>query len=358
MIYDIFSYKRNYKYYYNIRSKNDMTKKVTMQDVANRVGVSKVTVSKALRGNKDISESMKERIKQAAAETGYVFNGDEKPKVSEETKCIGIISAERYYGQEDYFYIDLYRLLSNYLERVHYTCMFHILDFDNEKNQVIPTMLEDKKVDGLIILGQISKEFVKKIVKLNVPLVFLDFYYDKVNVDSINTDNFFGTYEITNNLIEKGHKKIAFVGNLNLTSSIQDRFLGYYKSILEYKLSFKNSWIINDRTDDNIWLDISLPDDMPTAFVCNCDKTALLLIEKLKSSGHSVPEDCSVVGFDDSIHAIQSDPKISTVKVDLDEMARVAVKMIAKKINNVETQYGRVMIKGKLVMRDSVKRIK
>jgi len=335
-----------------------MEKRVTMQDVANKIGVSKVTVSKALRGNKDISESMKERIKQVAAETGYVYSRESRTANNDGTHCIGIISAERYFGQEDYFYIDLYRLLSIYLEKIHYTCMFHILDFDNEKNQVIPRMVQDKKVDGVILLGQLSKEFVKGIVQTNIPLVFLDFYYDKVNVDSVNTDNFFGTYEITNNLIEKGHKNIAFVGNLNLTSSIQDRFLGYYKSILEYKLHFNNNWIISDRTDDNEWIDIILPEDMPTAFVCNCDKTALILIKKLKKIGYSIPEDYSVVGFDDSIHSVQSNPSISTVRVDLEEMARVTVKMISKKINDVDTQYGRVMIKGQLIMRDSVKNIK
>ncbi|APC39745.1 LacI family DNA-binding transcriptional regulator [Clostridium estertheticum] len=333
-----------------------MAKKVTMQDVANKVGVSKVTVSKALRGNRDISESMKEKIRHAAVETGYVFNSKGNLTMNDDPKCIGIISAERYYGQEDYFYIDLYRLLSSYLEKIHYTCMFHILTFNNEKNGIIPIMVEDKTVDGVIILGQLSKEYVKKIVKQNIPLVFLDFYYDKVDVDSINTDNFFGTYEITNMLIEKGHTKIAFVGNLNLTSSIQDRFLGYYKSILEYRLQFKDSWIINDRTDDSMWLDIILPDDMPTAFVCNCDKTALILIQKLEKCGYKIPEDYSVVGFDDSIHAMQSNPTISTVRVDLDEMARVAIKMISKKINDVKTQYGRVMIKGNLIIRDSTKK--
>lgn len=334
-----------------------MTKKVTMQDVANRVGVSKVTVSKALRGANDISDSMKERIKQAAAEAGYVFNSNGNSQTNASTHSVGIISAERYFGQNDYFYIDLYRKISNYLERIHYTYMFHILDSENEKNRVLPGILEDKKVDGIILIGQLSKEIVQKIVELNIPLVFLDFYYDKVNVDSVNTDNFFGTYEITNNLIEKGHKKIAFVGNLNLTSSIQDRFLGYYKSILEYKLPFNSKWIIDDRTDDNIWIDIDLPEDMPTAFVCNCDKTAMILIEKLKSLGYGIPEDYSVVGFDDSIHAKESNPSISTVRVDLDEMARVAVKMISKKVNNIETQYGRVMIKGKLIMRDSARKI-
>ena len=145
---------------------------------------------------------------------------------------------------------------------------------------------------------------------------------------------------------------------MNLTSSIQDRFLGYYKSILEYKLHFNNNWIISDRTDDNEWIDIILPEDMPTAFVCNCDKTALILIKKLKKIGYSIPEDYSVVGFDDSIHSVQSNPSISTVRVDLEEMARVTVKMISKKINDVDTQYGRVMIKGQLIMRDSVKNIK
>ncbi|MBC8059793.1 MAG: LacI family DNA-binding transcriptional regulator [Clostridiaceae bacterium] len=334
-----------------------MAKKVTMQDVANRVGVSKVTVSKALRGNKDISEDMKERIRQAAAEFGYVFNTNGSALGDDLPRCIGIISTERFYGQGDSFYIELYRLVSNYVEKIHYTSMFHILDADNEKNQVLPRMVQDKKVDGIIILGQLSKEYVQKVVELNIPLVFLDFYYDKFNVDSVNTDNFFGAYEITNNLIEKGHNNLAFVGNLNLTSSIQDRFLGYYKSILEYKLPFRNSWIINDRTDDSIWLDISLPEEMPTAFVCNCDKTAMILIEKLKSSGYRIPEDYSVVGFDDSIHAMQSNPSISTVKVDLEEMARVSVKMISKKINNPDVQYGRVMIKSKLITRDSVKEI-
>ena len=234
--------------------------------------------------------------------------------------------------------------------------MFHILTSDNEMDETIPTMIADRNVDGVIILGQLSKEYVKKIVKQNVPLVFLDFYYDKVDVDSVNTDNFFGTYEITNTLIEKGHTKIAFVGNLNLTSSIQDRFLGYYKSILEYRLPFKDSWIINDRTDDSVWIDIALPEDMPTAFVCNCDKTALILIQKLESCGYKIPEDYSVVGFDDSIHAMQSNPTISTVRVDIEEMARVTIKMISKKINDVKTQYGRVMIKGKLVLRNSTKK--
>ncbi|MDT8719077.1 LacI family DNA-binding transcriptional regulator [Clostridium sp. 19966] len=332
-----------------------MTKRVTMQDVADRLGVSKVTVSKALAGKDDISEAMIKKITEVANEIGYLYNSKGRMLKENLTYSIGIITSERYFGQDDFFYVDLYKLLSEKLEASDYTAMLHILNSEGEINNVIPRMLLEQKVDGVIILGQLQKEYLKKIISYNFPMIFLDFYYDKFDVDSILTDNFFGAYEITNYLIEKGHKKIAYVGNVNLTSSIQDRFLGYYKSILEYNLELKDEWIIKDRDDDSNWLEIELPKDLPTAFLCNCDKTALNLIETLKSLGYRVPEDFSVVGFDDSEHAILSDPQITTVKVDIEEMARTAVKIICKEIKNKEKKYGRVLIKGNVTKRNSVK---
>jgi len=209
----------------------------------------------------------------------------------------------------------------------------------------------------VIILGQLSKEYLCKISDFGFPLVFLDFYYDRFKTDSINTDNFMGTYEITNLLVEKGHTKIAFVGNLNLTSSIQDRYLGYYKAMLEYRLPIRNEWLISDRTDESKWIDIKLPENMPTAFVCNCDKTALILIKKLVQKGFRVPEDCSVAGFDDSVHAVNSLPQISTVRVNLDEMAKMSVRIIIKKINDESTVYGRVLIRGNIILRNSISEI-
>jgi LacI family transcriptional regulator len=334
-----------------------MAKKISMQDVANHVGVSKVTVSKALRGNEDISAAMSEKVRKAAAEIGYVYNVTGKMLRENLTYSIGVITSERYFGLDDYFYISLYKFLSADLEKIHYSAILHILDETSEQNVTIPGMITEQKVDGVIILGQLSKEYITKIVALNCPMVFLDFYYDRFDVDSINTDNFFGTYEITNTLIEKGHRNIAFVGNLNLTSSIQDRYLGYCKSMLEYKLPMKNEWIVSDRTDESKWIDIKLPKDMPSAFVCNCDKTAKNLITKLQKVGLKVPDDCSVVGFDDSIHAMQVEPNITTVRVNLNEMAKVAVKTITRRISNEVSNYGRVLIKGDVIIRDSVKSI-
>ncbi|MBU3113271.1 substrate-binding domain-containing protein [Clostridium lacusfryxellense] len=334
-----------------------MSKRITMQDVANKVGVSKVTVSKALTGKGEISESMREKIKQVAKELGYLYNHTGKNLGNSLTRSIGIITSERYFGQDANFYIDMYKMISDELENLNYTTILHILSPENEKNSIIPRMILEQKIEGVIILGQLARDYLKKINQYQFPMVFLDFYYNNFDVDSVITDNFFSAYEITSYLIENGHRNIGYVGNIKLTSSIQDRYLGYYKSMLEYDLEIKPQWIISDKDDDGEWKEIELPKEIPTAFVCNCDIAANNLIEKLKASGYNVPEDCSVVGFDDSIHATLSIPQITTIRVNLQELSKVAIKKIIKRIKDFHRYSSRVMVKTKLIKRDSVIKI-
>lgn len=336
-----------------------MQKKITMQDVADRLGVSKVTVSKAIRGSTEISETMRNNILKTSRDMGYKYNSLGKMLRENLTYSIGIITADRYFGQSDFFYIDLYKLLSNQLELMNYSVMFHILDHKSEKDTLIPTMMTEGKIDGIIVLGQLSKEYLNKLLQLNYPTIFLDFYNNHMHeaVDSIVTDNFFGAYELTNLLIEQGHTHLAYVGNVNLTSSIMDRYLGFLKAVMEYNLDDASRCLVLDRNNDAEWLDIELPIKMPTAFVCNCDKTALLLIEKLKAKGYKIPQDISVVGFDDSIHAVNSDPQITTIRVNIEVMAKAAAKTILKKIKNNEKAYGRVLVEGSIIIRSSSQKI-
>lgn len=334
-----------------------MQKRITMQTVADKLGVSKVTVSKALTGKDDISETMREKIIQVADDLGYLYNSKGKMLRDNLNYSIGIITLDRNFGQDANFYIDLYKIISEELEKLKYTVMFHILNPENEKDFVIPRMLLEQKVDGVIILGQMQREYLQKLNENYFPMVFMDFYYDNFDVDSVITDNFFSTYEITNYLIENGHKKIGYVGNINLTSSIQDRYLGYYKSILEYNLEYKDEWIVSDKNEKGEWKDIEVPADMPTAFVCNCDKAAFNLIEKLNLLGIDVPGDCSVVGFDDTIHASLSTPQITTMRVKLEVLAKTGIKMVIKRINDLERPSSRSLIKTQLVIRESTRKL-
>lgn len=328
-----------------------MKSKVSMQDIADYVGVSKVTVSKVLRGKSDISEPMRRKILDAVANLGYIYLGDKTER--RKTSKISVLTAEHFFGGTDCFYVKLYKHLSEELAKMNVDAVLGIVDQESESNLIIPESLKGRQFDGIIVMGQLSRKYLKKLMENDIPLVFLDFYYEGFDVTSVNTDNFFGTYELTARLIQCGHTKIGFVGNIDYTSSIQDRFLGYYKALIEHHIPINWEWILNDRYDDGHYLDIKLPETMPSAFVCNCDEVAALLIKNLERHGLHVPQDISVTGFDDSAHATRSNPAITTVHVNLEEMARLTAKAAMRDMGNIKYS-ARILVKGKIVIRDSV----
>ncbi|MBM7651808.1 LacI family DNA-binding transcriptional regulator [Neobacillus cucumis] len=334
-----------------------MRSNVTMRDIAEKLGVSSVTISKALNNKEGVSDELKEKIKLVAEEMGYRFNTHAKSMKEGLSYNLGIVIQERFTGTTTSFYLQFYQLLSRVLESYHYSGILHILSHDDEAELVLPRIYTEKKVDGLIFLGQIHKQYVEEIQKIDIPAVFLDFYTDQNEIDSVLTDNFYGVYEITNYLIRNGHRKIAFVGDVHATSSIQDRYLGYYKSLLEHRMDLNHEYVIKDRDERGHYIELEIPNDMPTAFVCNNDEVAYNLINELQKRGISVPEDCSVVGFDNSIFATLTEPPLTTVAVDMEEMSKVSVKFIMEKLNDPTKKYGRTFIKGNIIYRDSVKNL-
>lgn len=328
-----------------------------MKDIAEKLDVSSVTVSKALNDKEGVSDELKQKIKDLADEMGYRINTLAKSMKEGCSYNIGVIIAERFTGGFQSFYLNFYQKVSQLLEAYEYYGVLQILTEQDEESLNLPRIYHENRVDGFIVLGQISKEYVETLQNIETPIIFLDFYDEHLDMDSVITDNFYGAYEITNYLMNSGHKDIAFVGNIYATSSIQDRFLGYYKSLLEHKIQLKQDYIINDRDEQGKFIELEFPKDMPTAFVCNCDQVAYNLINKLKELGYNVPEDFSVVGFDNDIFATISSPQITTVEVDVEEMASTAVEYILEKIKIDNREYGRVSIKGKIVYRESVKEI-
>ncbi|MDQ0233501.1 substrate-binding domain-containing protein [Metabacillus malikii] len=334
-----------------------MGNNVTMRDIAERLGVSSVTISKALNDKEGVSDELKQKIKQVAEEMGYRFNTLAKSMKEGQAYNIGVIIPERFTGEIQSFYLKFYQHIARVLDHHQYSGILHILSADDEEQKVLPRIYYDKKVDGLLILGQISNDYIQLLNGIEIPIAYIDFYNEDAEADTVITDNFYGMYEMTNYLIKNGHQEIGFVGNIYSTSSIQDRFLGFYKSLLEHKLPLKQEYIIKDRDERGKYIEIELPDKIPTAFVCNCDQIAYNLITKLQSLGYRVPEDCSVVGFDNDIYAQIAEPKLTTVEVDIEEMSRTAVQLMISKLKSKKRKWEQVSVKGKLVLRDSVKKI-
>lgn len=335
-----------------------MTKKaVTMSDIAKAMGVSTVTVSKALGDRDGVSAELRERIKQKATEMGYRVHAGSHGARDGLTYNIGIIVAKHFISDASSFYWIVYRYIVELLQKQNYYGMLEVVN-DRNGMEELPNSVLDGKVDGLIILGQLSDEYLDRLLSHRLPTVFLDFYGSREDADAVLSDNFYGSYMLTSHLIENGHRRIAFLGSISSTSSIQDRYLGYYKALLENRIPLRQDWVIPDRSNESdIYPEFRLPQEMPTAFVCNCDETAYKLVNQLKGLGFGVPGDVSVVGYDNHIYSTISNPRLTTIDVNSRIMSAEAVDIILHKIRDINYRRGRTLVTGKLVRRESVRMI-
>jgi len=334
--------------------------KVKLADIAEKLNVSAVTVSKALTDKPGVSDSLREKIKTMADNMGYIIQKDRKPRSdsSSFTGNIGIIVPVIFFNSTTSFYLKLFNAVSKHLLDKGMYSIIEQLDSETEKNLELPQILQNGKVDGVIFIGQLSEEYIQFISRsYSNKMILLDFYTGGHNTDCVNTDNFHGEYQLTQYLIDMGHKDIRFVGTLNATSSINDRYMGFAKAMMERGLPFTFGDVTEDRYLDSTSKEIVLPESLPTAFVCNCDETAAKLIKKLEGSGKKIPEDISVVGFDDFLMSGDDSLQLTTIAVDFEAMAESAAEMILDKIKNPPATPKNVVIGGKIIIRNSVRNL-
>ena len=335
-----------------------MAKNVTMRDIAKKVGVSTVTVSKALTDKDGVGSELRAVIKATAEEMGYTYSGIGDGFRRGRSYNIGVIVEEHYVDNSTTvfpFYMKMYNSINKQMSQFHYSVIMEAITSKMLAEHRMPDIVTERKVDGVIVLGQMKSDYLKVLRENKLPVVYLDFYDRTMEVPSVINDNMYGTYMLTNYLVSMGHKKIAYVGSIDATASILDRYLGYYRSLLTHQLKMPDDYIIPDRDDKGYFIDLQMPKEMPTAFVCNCDGTANLLMKLLISRGYRIPQDISVVGFDNySAEFDYNLPKLTTIEVNIEEMTKNAVEMIIRLLKGEENLGGRKVISGKLIIRGSV----
>ena len=339
-----------------------MAKTVKLADIAAIVNVSTVTVSKALSDQKGVSEEMRARIKQLAKEMGYQTPTAARLSSNKRTYNIGVLISEIYFDQTQSFYWQMYQSVATRATAKECFTMLEVIGMAEEENGRLPKLVQERKVDGIIVIGKMMDDYLQHLnTEAGIPVIYLDYYNGREASDSVISNSYYGTYELTYYLYRMGHRKIAYVGTLLATESITDRYFGYQKALLELGLEQKKEWVLDDRHIETGKIDtvnmLQLPKDMPTAFVCNCDLTASFLIKKLRENGYRVPEDISVVGFDNYLYPGLSDIRITTYEVDMGEMARRAIHNMIKKITSDNFKGGVTVVEGRLVLKDSVSHV-
>lgn len=337
-----------------------MAKKVTLADIAEEVGVSTVAVHKALTDKQGVSDELRAKIKNVAENLGYTNTVSEKAKIHsavKKTGNVGVIVPEQYYGLSISFYGQLYEQVVKTLYKYECYGILELLTDSTRRDMVLPRILQEGKVDGVILLGGTDEEYVKFLIEeSDKPVFCLDMYFSSMTLDTVISDGYRGAYMMTSYLIENGHRKIGFVGSVNATSSIADRYWGYRKALRENNIEYMEAWEIPDRNERGETFEVILEDPMELdALVCNCDFTASIVMQNLEDRGYEIPRDISIVGFDDFLPLGMDRNKITSYKVDMEGMADVCVKSLIRKIDHKKYQRGIQIVPGDIVCRESVR---
>lgn len=335
-----------------------MAKRVSMEDIAKKIGVSKNTVSLSLRNIPLISAETRELVQSTANEMGYEY------------KNKGFTL-----GLDKTLFRNIYLLVPRSIRNIEFFSLIQfgiekearkhnlniILHYVDENGFEVPAGITENTIDGIIMLGCLPKDFVSKVNASGLPIVSVDNYYDNILMNYILTDNISASFNMTEYLIKKGHKKIGFYGNINLSSSFYDRYLGYFKAMQTYNLIVPNEWIIKNNLSDYTGLLEHLKDgkaDLPSAFFCVNDVHAVKLIKTLEDISIQVPAKVSVAGFDNIPQAEENNPGLTTMHVHKEALGEAAVLRLVSIFEDKKELPEKILVSTKLIERDSVCTVK
>lgn len=334
-----------------------MAKTVRMSDIAEKLQVSTVTVSKALAGKEGVSEELRIKIQQLAEEMGYRKKIGKSDSVSEYCN-IGVIISGQYIEKGHSFYWTLYERILYHLSMIGCLGILEIVSEVSEQKMQLPRIAQEGRVDGIILMGSFPDQFRSMLANSGIPFVILDSFHAKYKQDSVISDGYYGMYTVVQHLLQMGHRRITFVGTVGATASITDRYYGYCRAMMEAGIVVTDDMVLPDRDENNnITLSLDNIRQMPTAFACNCDNTAYQLLTVLKERGIRVPQDVSVTGFDNFIVSELSSPGITTYGVDVDAMARESVAQLLRRLKTPDASLQHIIVSGSLMLRDSVQRV-
>ena len=327
---------------------------VTMKDIADELDITVMSVSKALSGKEGVSEDLRIKILAKAEELGY-RKTQNSSNDDGSSHNIGILIAERSMNANA-SYMSLQQPLITNLTQLNYYGITEIISDETEHLLILPKILKENKVSAFVILGQMSKEYVRILKDTNKPFLFLAHIYDDANSGGIVTDNLYAGFTLANYLLDQGFKSIGFVGNIQFAEIVMDRYLGIAKALLHRGFELNKDFIIRDVNDYGEEISLILPDKMPDAFICNDCRTAYKLIHNLEGLEYNIPKDISVAAFDDGIFADIGIPKLTTYSINYNTMAQLAAESIVLKLESPGFHIGKKVVHGSVIVRDSVKK--
>jgi LacI family transcriptional regulator len=339
-------------------------KKPTIKDVAKAAGVSTAAVSYVLNGKLEkVSAETIQRIQNTIAELNYIPDFSARSLVKNESKLIGVVipqtETHKQLILENPFYSEIISAMEGKLREHGY----HLILSGVDKGETYLDLSIQRNLDGAIIMGIYQEQFYDGLKKVNLPIVLIDSYINDSYFKRIGIDDEYGGYLATRYLIDQGHTNIGLVtGAIRRDGVVEKRFLGYKRAIREANLFYNPDYVFEDSMSYEHGIAagkmIALNCPEVTAIFACADMMAFGVIKSLIDMGKRVPDDVSVIGFDDIFMSKMFLPPLTSVRQSIAEKGIIAAEHLINLIENgADNEAEEILLPLTIIERQTVKRI-
>ena len=323
-------------------------KQTTLNEIAETVGVTSMTVSRVLNNSGYVSDETRTKVLNAVKELNYRCNGLARNLRRQRTETIGLVLGDI----SNPYSTELARAIRQTAMANNYNLFICISEHSAEEDIAAFESLTSHSVDGIIVATRANDsgdEYLKSIVENNVPVVVIgrDFYHE--NIDYISADNLDGGFEATQHLIDLGHRRIGFIGATLDSGAKLKRLQGYLNALEKHGIGIDERLVTGRReaksgvpgySTEEIGYEgmkrlLSLP-NRPTAVFARNDFTAIGAMTAIKEAGLRIPNDVAIIGFDDIPLAVHMSPSLSTVRQPMHLQGQIAAEFLLRRIENEE----------------------
>jgi LacI family transcriptional regulator len=326
-----------------------------MRDVASAAGVSLPTVSKVVNGRSDVSKATRARVERAIKESGYVARASRRGLGGSGSRLVDLVV----YDLESAYSLEVIRGVEEELEEVGLSVVVSAVHGEQRRARKWIDSLRARSTTGaILVLWNTDLSELAALRALRIPLVVLDPWgVPDPDVASVGATNFQGTYEAVEHLVALGHRRVAFIGGSPTLPASRARQGGYRAALeaqgvdVDHDLIADGDFLVDGGYEQGLRL-LALP-DRPTAIFAGTDMQAMGVYRAAHELGLRIPEDLSVVGFDDVPIADLASPRLTTVRQPLSEMGAVAARQLLQIRNGEPLRTLRIELATSLVIRQS-----
>lgn len=342
-----------------------------IDDIAKLANVSKSAVSIALSGKPGVSSQTREKILKIVQETGYIprtmVQANQVYKLNHMIRFVVVVDTkfmvEQYNKQP--FFMELIQHIENECRQKGYRLLFSKIDVSDFEHGLELLKEDNKENSGIILLGtNLTREQMESISAIQPNTIVIDNLIEELNLNFVIMNNLKGAYEACEHLVKQGHKRIGYVKANHRIHNFESRREGFL--IAKSKLNFESDdSICFEVSSDILTFQQTLLDqleelkeqkkDLPTALFCENDYIAISVIKTLTEANIKVPEDISVIGFDNITESLIITPELTTIHVEKETMAKLALDKLIQKINQPNDVAIKMIVDTKLIERKSVK---